>query len=223
LLADGCDRSGCCTADRIKPVRPTFPHNFLLTRRSAGCTGDMNLPAFDSLLITLLVIQGIVGGADTLLNHELLEGLPSRVEARTEIGLHALREALYGMLFAAIAWFAWHGAWAYAIGALLLAEILVDAIDEFVENRIRVLPQNERMLHFMMIINLGLIAGALVLVLFDWAPRPTALQPSSHGIGTWVLSLLSLAALCWAVRDALAWRRLGRALANRARPDGARA
>jgi hypothetical protein len=37
------------------------------------------------------------------------------------------------------------------------------------------------------------------------------------------LSLLSLAALCWAVRDALAWQRLGRALATRARPDGAKA
>jgi len=168
------------------------------------------LPAYESLLITLLVLQGIVGGADTLINHELLEHLPARVEARGEIGLHALREALYGILFAATAWYAWHGAWGYAIAALLAVEILVDAVDEFVENRIRVLPQNERMMHFLMIMNLGLIAAALGLVLLDWAPRPTALQPTSHGLGSWVLSLLSIAALCWAVRDAAAWWRLGR-------------
>lgn len=170
----------------------------------------MDLPDYESLLITLLVLQGIVGGVDTLINHELLERLPARAEARGEIGLHALREAIYGLLFAATAWYAWHGAWAFAIAGLLAAEILVDAIDEFVENRIRVLPQNERMLHFLMIMNLGLIAGALALVMLDWAPRPTAVERISHGPGSWILSLLSFAALCWAVRDAAAWRRLGR-------------
>ena len=86
----------------------------------------MRLPAYESLLITLLVLQGIVGGADTLINHELLERLPARAEARGEIGLHALREAIYGMLFAATAWYAWHGAWAFAIAGLLAVEILVD-------------------------------------------------------------------------------------------------
>lgn len=168
------------------------------------------MPAYESLLITLLVLQGIVGGADTLINHELLERLPSRTEARREIGLHALREALYGILFAAIAWYAWHGASAFAIAALLALEMLVDAIDEFVENRTRVLPQNERMLHFLMIMNLGLIAATLVLVLLDWAPRPTAAVPVSHGAASWLLSLLAFGSLCWSVRDAAAWWRLGR-------------
>lgn len=163
----------------------------------------------ENLLIALLVLQGFVGGADTLINHELLERLPARLDARSEIGLHALREALYGLLFAAFAWHDWHGAWAIAIAVLLTVEIGVDAIDEFVENRKRVLPQNERMLHFLMIMNLGLIAFALALVLVEWLPLPTAVRPASHGIASWLLSFLSLAALCWAVRDALAWRRLG--------------
>ena len=168
------------------------------------------MPDYEFLLITLLVLQGIVGGTDTLFNHELLERLPARVEARSEIGLHALREAVYAVLFAALAWHAWHGAWGYAIAALLAVEILIDAIDEWVENQVRVLPQNERMLHFLMIINLGLISATLALVLLDWAPRPTAIVPTSHGLNSWLLSLLSLAAACWAVRDAAAWRRLGR-------------
>lgn len=170
----------------------------------------MDLPAYESMLVALLVLQGIVGGVDTLINHELLERLPARAEARGEVGLHALREAIYGLLFAAIAWYAWHGAWAFAIAGLLAAEILVDAIDEFVENRVRVLPQNERLLHFLMIMNLGLIAAAMALVMLDWAQRPTAVERSSHGWGSWMLSLLSIAALSWAVRDATAWWRLGR-------------
>lgn len=168
------------------------------------------MPGNEYLLITLLILQGIIGGVDTLINHELLERLPARTEARGEILLHALREAIYAALFAATAWYVWHGAWGFAIAALLAIEILVDAIDEFVENRIRVLPQNERMLHFIMIINLGLIAAVLVLVLLDWVPQPTALQRTSYGWPSWLLSLLSLAALGWAIRDMAAWRRLGR-------------
>lgn len=196
--------------DCIKPAQEGLKYNFRPQHRSDASTEDIGLPANELLLITLLVLQGILGGADTLINHEILERLPTRVEARGEIGLHALREAIYGMLFAAIAWYAWHGAWGFAIAALLLVEILVDAIDEFVENRIRVLPQNERLLHFVLIMNLGLIAGALVFVLLDWAPRPTAVLRVSYGLGSWLLSLLSLAVLCWAVRDAAAWRRLGK-------------
>lgn len=151
-----------------------------------------------------------MGGADTLINHELLERLPARIEARGEIGLHALREAIYGILFAAMAWYAWHGAWAFAIAALLAIQILVDAMDEFVENRIRVLPQNERIMHFLIIMNLGLIIGALILVMLDWVPRPTAVLSTSHGWLSWLLSSLSIAALCWAARDAVAWQRLGK-------------
>jgi hypothetical protein len=169
----------------------------------------MNPTDYESLFVILLVLQGVVGGVDTLVNHEMLERLPARVEARGEIGLHALREAIYAMLFAAIAWYAWHGAWGFVIATLLAVEIIVDAIDEFVENHTRVLPQNERLLHFMMIMNLGLIAATLMLVLLDWTPRPTAVLPTSHGLWSWLLSLLALASLCWSVRDAAAWWRLG--------------
>jgi hypothetical protein len=176
------------------------------------------LSGLEQLLITLLVLQGIIGGTDTLINHELLERLPARAEARAEIGLHALREAIYGVLFAAMAWYAWLGAWGLAIATLLAVEIVVDAVDEFVENRTRVLPQNERILHFLIIMNLGLITAALAVVLLHWVPQPTAIQPTSYGWRSWVLSFLSLAALCWAVRDAAAWWRLGRLHPAQGRP-----
>jgi hypothetical protein len=168
------------------------------------------LSGAEQLLITLLMLQGIVGGVDTLINHELLERLPSRAEARAEIGLHALREAIYGALFAAMAWNAWLGAWGFAIAGLLAVEILIDAIDEFVENRTRVLPQNERILHFLIIMNLGLITAALAVVLLHWEPQPTAIQHADYGWRSWVLSSLSVAALGWALRDGTAWWRLGK-------------
>ena len=165
----------------------------------------------DSLLAGLLVAQGVMGGIDTLVNHELIEHLPRRPEARREIGLHALREAIYATLFGGLAWFAWHGAFAALIGALLVAEVLVTASDEFIENRIRVLPQNERVLHVFLTLNFGMLIALLAPILIGWSARPSALAPAHHGAPSWALSALALGAAAWSVRDLLAWRRLARA------------
>ncbi|WP_019142757.1 hypothetical protein [Noviherbaspirillum massiliense] len=164
----------------------------------------------ETLLLALLIAQGVIGGMDTLLNHEIIVRLPQRMEARTEIGIHVLREAAYGLLFGTLAWFAWNGTWAVVIGVLLLAAIVIDACDEFVENRTRVLPQNERLLHFLLILNLGFITIVLVPVLMDWASNRTGLVPAGHGILSWILSALALAAIGWSIRDLLAWRALSR-------------
>ena len=161
-----------------------------------------------ALLPLLLAAQGVVGGIDTLLNHELFERLPHRAQARNEIGLHAIREAIYATLFGGLAWFEWHGAAAVVIGGVVAAEVIVTTCDEFIENRTRVLPQNERVLHVFLTLNLGLIIALLVPVLFTWAERPTGLSLTSHGLLSWALSALCVAAVAWSVRDAIAWRRL---------------
>jgi len=163
----------------------------------------------ERLLPALLVAQGVMGGIDTLLNHELIAKLPRRPEARTEIGLHVVREAIWAGLFAGLGWFAWHGAAAAIIAALLVAEIGITAWDEFVENRIRVLPQNERMLHVFLTLNLGVIIALLVPLLLAWGKEPTGIVARSHGALSWILSLLALAAGAWSMRDLFAWRRLG--------------
>lgn len=165
------------------------------------------------LLFVLLIVQGVLGGIDTLINHELIARLPHHVEARTELGLHSMREAIYGLWFCGFAWLVWHGAWVVLIVALLIAQMIVDASDEFVENRTRTLPQNERVLHFFIVLNFGLIAAILIIMLIDWAFEPTRLELASHGALSWILSMLSVAAFAWAVRDLLAWRRLGRNIA----------
>ena len=159
----------------------------------------------------ILVAQGVVGGFDTLFNHELLVGLPHRSDAHAEIGLHWLREALYGLLFIGIAGFEWHGSLAYAIGALVVAQLVVDLGDELVENRIRVLPQNERAVHVLLTVNLGVIVAVLAPTLSTWSAAPTGLEAVNAGAATWILTVLGVASLAWAVRDFMAWRRLRRA------------
>ena len=163
----------------------------------------------EGLLAVLLLVQGVMGGVDTLLNHELIARLPQRPEARREIGLHVIREATWASLFLALGWLAWQGAAAGVIALLVAAEIVVTAVDEYVENRTRVLPQNERVLHVFLTLNLGLIIALLVPILLGWARQPTALVSQSHGVLSWLLTLLALSAAAWSLRDFFAWRRLG--------------
>jgi hypothetical protein len=165
----------------------------------------------ETLPLYLLAAQGVLGGVDTLFNHELVERLPRRVEARREIGLHSLREALYAVLFIGLGWFEWHGALAIAIGVVLVAEIAVDALDEWTENRIRVLPQNERVLHMILAINLGAITLALAFTIIAWHGLPTGLVARAHGWLSWLLLFLGVSSVAWSARDLLAWHSLARA------------
>jgi hypothetical protein len=151
-----------------------------------------------------------MGGVDTLLNHELIEKLPHRPEARGEIGLHSIREAIYATLFGGLAWFAWHGAAAWLLAALLLAEVIDTSCDEWVENRIRVLPQNERVLHIFLTLNLGAIIALSVPMIGQWSAEPTGFVPRDFGWLSWLLSAFATLGVFWSLRDFLAWRRLGR-------------
>jgi hypothetical protein len=164
----------------------------------------------DTVLPVLLVAQGVIGGIDTMVNHEWIERLPHRPEAHGEIGLHWVREAIYASLFSGLAWFEWHGAAALFIAGLLVSEVIVTSCDEFIENRIRVLPQNERVIHVFLTLNLGAIIALLVVLLLDWSSQPTALVRTSHGVLSWILTLFALIGAGWSVRDFIAWRKLRR-------------
>jgi hypothetical protein len=171
----------------------------------------MTLPAsLTDVLAVLLLAQGLMGGFDTLYNHELVERLPHRVAARREIGLHSLRELNYGLLFLGLAWFAWHGTTVLLVAAVLVFEILVTGFDEWVENRTRVLPNNERILHMLLTMNYGAIAAVLAAIGVDWVGQPSEVIAAPLPLH-WPISLLGLASLAWSVRDGLAFVRLGRA------------
>ena len=142
----------------------------------------------ETVLAYLLAAQGLMGAIDTLVNHEFLERLPQRVEARREIALHSIREAA-----------------AYVIAGLLVLEIVVDAVDEWTENRIRVLPQNERVLHVILTLNLGAIVVLLALTVAEWRTQPTALVFNARGWVSWLLLFLAVSSAAWSVRDFVAW------------------
>ena len=59
-----------------------------------------------SWLPWLLLLQGVLAGVDTLLNHELIARLPQRQQARTEVGIHVFREMIWTILLFGLAWFA---------------------------------------------------------------------------------------------------------------------
>lgn len=159
----------------------------------------------------LLALQGVLGGIDTVLNHELIVKLPRRPEARGEIGLHSIREAIYACLFGGLAWFAWLGAAAGLLAALLIGEVVNTACDEWTENRVRVLPQNERVLHIFLTLNLGAIVTLLVPTIWQWSGEPTGFSPRNYGALSWLLTAFAALGVFWSLRDFLAWRRLGRA------------
>jgi hypothetical protein len=163
--------------------------------------------AFD-WLPALLVLQGAMGALDTIVNHELIEALPRRPEARGELALHSAREAVYAALFLGLGWFAWLGAAAFVIVILLVAQIAITVTDELIENGIRVLPQNERALHILLTLNFGALLALLVPVLADWMANPAALEPSYSGWMSWALLALGIASAGWSVRDLVASRRL---------------
>jgi hypothetical protein len=165
----------------------------------------------EGLLPVLLLAQAAIGGTDTLVNHEIIARLPRRPEARREIGLHAVRESIYAALFAGLAFFAWHGAWAWIIAALLAMEVLVTGTDEWIENRTRLLPQNERALHVLLTLNLGAIIAVTLPLLVEWGAQPRGFERVDHGWLSWALLAFGLASLAWSVRDAIAFTRLGEA------------
>jgi hypothetical protein len=129
-------------------------------------------------LPALLVVQGVAAALDSLRNRRRLNGV---------------RDALYAALFLGFAWLAWQGVFAWVLGALLAAQVVIALVWPS-QGR----SQLEPVLH----VNLGAIAALFVPLLLDWAANPTELAPAHHGWMTWALSALALAALFNAVRSA---------------------
>jgi len=166
--------------------------------------------------VAVLILHGLLAGVDVLLNHELLARLPHRPDAAREELLHAAREAIFAVVFLGLAWWTWHGALAWALAALLLAEVLISTVDVKIEGDTRVLPVPERILHVILFINLGALIVLLGRQAIGWHALPTGLASVQYGWASWLLTVLGIGAAAWAVRDGLAWRRLAGAIDARA-------
>ncbi len=160
--------------------------------------------------VYVLMLHGVLGFIDIVVNHELLAKLPGRGDSAPEEALHAAREFIFACLFASLAWFEWHGVLAWWIAALLLAEVLVSSRDVVVEGDIRVLPVSERLLHLFLFINLGIVIALVGHALLWWHAAPAKLARIDYGWASWVLTAMSAGSLVWAVRDGVAAGRRGR-------------
>jgi hypothetical protein len=157
-----------------------------------------------------LLLHGVLGAVDIVLNHELIAGLPKRPSAAREQQLHCARELLFTAIFAGLAWRQWHGQLAWCIVALFIAELLVSSYDAVVEGATRVLPPTERVLHVLLFVNLGVVMSLLGQTLAAWHQLPARLVATDYGWASWVLGAMSAGSLCWAIRDGISGVRLAR-------------
>ena len=159
--------------------------------------------------LLVLVVHGALGAFDTLYCHEWQARLPQQPWAGSELGLHALRSSLYAAIFLGIAWFEWHGAFAWLLFALFAIEYVVTLFDASVEDRTRRLSRAERLVHMI----LGATTGAyFALVAYhastQWLGAPTQLKLTSHGVASLILTVYAVGVLISAVRDTTASRRM---------------
>lgn len=159
-------------------------------------------------LLQLMVAQALLGLFDTLFHHELSEALPQRYGAAPELRLHALRCALYAVLFLALAWWEWHGWLAWILLLLFALEIVLTLIDFVIEDQTRMLPASERITHTVLAVNAGAFFCLLLMLVWQWSAQATALVAHDAGWLSWFLSLAALGAACSGLRDALASRHL---------------
>ncbi|XYJ10593.1 hypothetical protein ACSUZJ_01050 [Telluria sp. B2] len=58
------------------------------------------------LFVYALMLHGVLGFVDIVVNHELLARLPRRGDSAPEEALHAARECIFACTFGSLAWFA---------------------------------------------------------------------------------------------------------------------
>jgi hypothetical protein len=162
-----------------------------------------------SIACGLLVLQGAIGAFDTLYYHEWLARLPARGRhSAPELYLHAARSMLYAVLFGSLAWVAWHGAWLFALAAVIVAEIALTLWDFVVEIRVRKLLGDvyagERVTHAVMGILYGAMLAFLSPTLAAWRAEPTALVVGAAPLPDWMiwaLSAMAVGVLASGLRD----------------------
>lgn len=156
----------------------------------------------------LMFVQVMMGGFDSLWHHELVARLPQRASARKELVLHAAREAIYAVLFAAFAWIEFHGAWVLLPATLLITEVFITCADFLEEDRTRKLPPFERVLHTWLAVSYGVLLGFFAPLFAQWWMEPAGITTVNHGLASWFFTLVSALLVAWSLRNAFAARQL---------------
>lgn len=156
------------------------------------------------IAIWLLLVQASLGAFDTLYYHEYKLKLAHGDHTHLELRLHAFRDFAYAIIIGTLGWSTWHGALAWALGGLLLAEIVITLWDFIEEDKIRKLPAGERAMHAIMGIVYGAFLAYLVPELLRWSALPTGWGSAYHGIPAWILSAIALGVFVSGIRDFIA-------------------
>ena len=171
-----------------------------------------------STSLYLLAIMASLGAFDTIYFHESRAKLPLLPGAEAELALHASRDFIYGILFAALPLVAWCGLFAIVLGGLLLAEIVITLADFVTEDRVRkalggVYP-GERVTHAIMGLVYGAVLATIVPVIRRWSMMPTGLvvEPAAIPVALRYLMILMAAGVSASgVRDLYAAMKLHQA------------
>ena len=162
-----------------------------------------------STALYLLFALALLGAADTLYFHEWRARLPGLGRsAGSELRLHAFRDFVYAILFSTLPWIVWQGAWAAALAALLLTEVVLTLWDFVVEDWIRkplggVYP-GERVMHAIMGIVYGAMLAFLLPTLWTWWNAPTRLLLTPAPVlpvVRWFMLLMAAGVFLSGVRD----------------------
>lgn len=167
------------------------------------------------LLWTLVAIQIVMGGFDTVFHHEGTERLAWRASQKTELTLHGVRNLFYAIIFFAFAWCEPHGAFAIALSLILATEVIVTLWDFVEEDLTRKLPWTERINHTLLTLNYGAILILAAPILWSWAHLPTALVPANYGWASIMSTIAALGVVLFGIRDLLAATRSERLTSNR--------
>src|SRR5947208_14957099 len=144
-----------------------------------------------STALRLLVIQGILGGFDTVWFHELRARLPRQRRAVSELRLHAARDFAYAILFGTLGWLSWGGVLVWVLALALVAEVGITLWDFLEEDETTRLPPGERITHAMMGIVYGAFLALLVPEMMMWSTQPSGLHAQPTGIITFVLGAMA--------------------------------
>ncbi|KKJ77165.1 hypothetical protein WH95_08855 [Kiloniella litopenaei] len=161
------------------------------------------------LVLSLLVLQGIMGAFDNFWHHEITEALPSKPSARKELILHSAREFIYAALFLMLGWATWHGIFGIIVIILLVIEVAITLWDFIEEDMTRKLPPLERVLHTVLAMNYGAVLVLLLPILWGWSLGATQVKAVDYGIFSWVMTLYGVGVFSWGIRDFYAVIKLG--------------
>jgi uncharacterized protein (TIGR01777 family) len=166
------------------------------------------------LALQLMAVQGCLGAFDTIYHHELTEALPGRPSARRELGIHAVRAAIYSGLFIGLAGWEFQGWWALLLLLVFAVEVGLTLWDFVVEDRTRLLPATERVTHTVLAMN----GGAFITLLALGAPQamaaPSALIWQPQGVLSAFLALCGIGVGLSGLRDGWAAWTMGRVIAQ---------